>query len=187
MKLSILIPTLPERENFLGMLMASFKDQLKNSDVEVIIDDTDQSISIGEKRNRLLDKAKGDYISFVDDDDIVSRDYVSSILYEITNMPDVIGMHLLHYHNYQLKGLTYHSLKYNKWWEEPHENYPKLKKYYRNPNHLNPVKRELALKVKFPHINMGEDRDYSMRLLPLLKTEKMINHPIYAYLYRSFK
>jgi hypothetical protein len=54
--------------------------------------------------------------------------------------------------------------------------------YYRTINHLCPVKRELALQVKFPRgINNGEDADYSNRLRPLLKTEVYINKDMYHY------
>ena len=68
-----------------------------------------------------------------------------------------------------------HSIKYKTWFEE---NYI----YYRCPNHLNPVKRELALKVRFLPQDSGEDCDYSKRLLPLLKTETYIEGIIYNYL-----
>lgn len=55
--------------------------------------------------------------------------------------------------------------------------------YYRNPNHLNPVKKELAIQVPYKEINFGEDKDYSERLFPLLKTEVYISGIIYYYLY----
>lgn len=182
-KLSILIPTLSNRSDFLNRLMTVLNPQI-SEEVEVITELDSGQISIGEKRNNLLNKSKGEYISFVDDDDLVSHDYVKLILKAIKNNPDVVGMHLLHYNNNVLGGLTYHSLQYSSWFEEL-ETTSSLYRYYRNPNHLNPVKRELAVKVKFPPISMGEDRNYSMRLLPLLKTEAYIVEPIYYYLYRT--
>jgi hypothetical protein len=36
--------------------------------------------------------------------------------------------------------------------------------------------------AKFPCITFGEDKEYSTRLLPLLKTEVMIETPIYNYM-----
>ena len=60
-------------------------------------------------------------------------------------------------------------------------------KYYRNPNHLNPVKIEIAKKVMFPEVNFREDYDYSMRMLPHLKTEEYITGPIYTYQFKTNK
>ena len=33
-------------------------------------------MSVGEKRNKLIHMAKGEYFSFIDDDDLVSEEYV---------------------------------------------------------------------------------------------------------------
>ena len=163
MKLSILVPTMPTRVDYLKRLKRSFKGQL-TPDVELIVFEGDVGQSIGSKRNKLLEMAKGDYIAFVDDDDIVSHHYISRVLKAIESNPDVVGIHLLHYEDYGLRGLTYHSLRFKEWSDEPNPQYPQLRNYYRNPNHINPVRRELAIQVKFPEINMGEDKDYSMRI-----------------------
>jgi hypothetical protein len=53
--------------------------------------------------------------------------------------------------------------------------------YYRCPNHLNPIKREIALQVMFPELSRGEDRDFSMRVKRLLKKEEYIDGIIYFY------
>jgi hypothetical protein len=86
-----------------------------------------------------------------------------------------------------LRGLTYHSLKYTHWYDEINNENPNLRNYYRNPNHLNPVKREYALAVKFPEINVGEDKDYSYKIKQFLKTESYIEKPLYHYLVRTKK
>jgi hypothetical protein len=39
----------------------------------------------------------------------------------------------------------------------------------------------------FPEINFREDYDYSMRMLPLLKTEEYINDTIYIYQFKTNK
>lgn len=185
-KLSILILSLNRRKHYLNKLKNILEPQL-NDNVEVLYSIDDGEKSIGTKRNELLNDAIGDYICFVDDDDLISNDYVEKILKATETNPDTIGIHLLHKEDGILRGLTYHSLKYDKWWDEPNKNNPTLKNYYRNPNHLNPVKREYAIQVGFPEINNGEDRWYSQNILKFLKTEEYIETPIYEYLVRTQK
>jgi formaldehyde-activating enzyme involved in methanogenesis len=59
--------------------------------------------------------------------------------------------------------------------------------YLRPPNHLNAVRREIASSIRFPELNVGEDRDYCLRLKEHLKTEAEIPKPIYRYNYSSYK
>ena len=185
MKFSILICSLNRRARYLNALKAILQPQMTD-EVEVLVSIDDGQESIGSKRQRLLNSANGEYIAFVDDDDVVSSDYVKLILEGIKKKPDVIGIHLIMRTDGVLSGLTYHSLKYNTWYDEavPGQHF---RKYYRNPNHLNPVKKELALKAGFPSISMGEDRNYSAALLPYLKTEYYIESPIYFYKVRTHK
>lgn len=178
-QLSILICSLDQRFDLLSRLKNILKSQITNQ-VEVLCNKDGGWKSIGQKRQELLEKARGRYIAFVDDDDRVSPDYVEKVLDAIKQDPDVIGIHLIMGTDAKLSGLTYHSLKYDTWFSTPGDE-PSWKYYYRNPNHLNPVKRELALRTGFKSINMGEDRKYSLELLPHLKTEVYIETPIYYY------
>lgn len=185
---SILICTLPERKEFLERLLNILNPQIEEFKdfVEIIIEEDNGEKSIGEKRNNLLRKATGEYVAFIDDDDIVSCDYVEKILTALESKPDCVGLHLLHFNDGNLGGFTYHSLKYRTWFENQ-DTSTGLMRYYRNPNHINPIKREYALLTKFPEISMGEDKDYSHNILKHLKKEKYIIEPIYYYLYRSNK
>jgi glycosyltransferase involved in cell wall biosynthesis len=183
--LSILICSLHRRGIFLDRLKNILKPQVNNR-VEVLCSIDDGRQSIGAKRQKLLEDAQGNYIAYIDDDDLVSSDYVDLVLKSIDKGPDVIGIHLIMKTDGKLSGKTYHSLKYNTWFDEPGDE-PSWRYYYRNPNHLNPVKRELALKSGFPGISMGEDRQYSNDLLPYLETEEYIESPIYTYEVRSVK
>ena len=188
-KLSILICTMFNRDAFFQRLLVKLREQ-ENSDINIHYEIDDGTMTIGEKRNKLLKKAEGEYIAFIDDDDMVSDNYVDSILNAIDKSnPDVIGMHLLMTVDGQNEERTYHSLKYDHWYDEPDPDPDRegLRRYFRNPNHLNPVKREHALKAGFPNINEAEDREYSKNLLQYLKTEEYIEDPIYFYEYRSVK
>jgi len=185
-RLSILVPSLNRRKHYLARLMSILDPQMTDQ-VEILTNIDDGEKSIGTKRNELLVQATGDYIAFVDDDDIVEPYYVEEILKAIETNPDVVGIHLLHVEDGVLRGLTYHSLEYTHWWDEVDQAQPHLRNYYRNPNHLNPVKREFALAVGFPEINFGEDKNYSYSILKHLQTEVYIEKPIYHYLVRSQK
>lgn len=173
MKFSILICSLISREDSLNRLLKVLDKQLTNQ-VEILIEKDKGEMIVGAKRNLLLRKAQGEYISFVDDDDMVSEDYVSRILEALQNDPDCCGIegNLIRKKG---KNLFIHSIKHRTWFEKDGV-------YYRCPNHLNPVKRELAYRIGFPNKDVGEDADYSMRLLPLLKKEVFIKGPIYFYL-----
>ena len=181
--LSILVCALTRRATIIQTLMSYLLPQI-TPHVELLIAADNGEKSTGEKRNELLSIASGKYIVFIDDDDVVAPGYVALILNAVKNDCDVVGLHLIMTNKGRpgSECRTYHSLKYRTWYDEPDPNSPGRRRYFRSPNHLNPVKRELALAVKFPTINTGEDHDYSKRLLPLLKTETYIEKPIYFYL-----
>ncbi len=174
-KLSVLICSLHKRKALLKRLLDILNKQ-KTDEIEILVDCDDGIITTGEKRNKLLHKAKGDYVTFIDDDDVVSNDYISKILKAVKSNPDCCGIEgevIFTLKNRKKKFI--HSIKYNHWFEENGV-------YYRCPNHISPVKRSLALKAGFPNINREEDKAYSLRLRPYLKTEKRIEGVIYHYI-----
>lgn len=172
--LSILICTLYSRKLKLQRLLRILRPQ-KVPGVEILIEIDNGGMSIGAKRNILLKDAQGDYICFVDDDDEVSEDYVFKIMKAIQTEADCCNLVGEIYQKRKNRTRTFkHSIEYHKWFEKDGV-------YYRCPNHLNAVKRELAQKVRFKDISMGEDQDYSMRLLPLLETEAQIDGVLYFY------
>tara|TARA_Y100000310_G_C20612724_1_gene778879 strand:- start:267 stop:1064 length:798 start_codon:yes stop_codon:yes gene_type:complete len=65
MKISIVIPTIPERKHMLDVLVAS----LPHKHDIIIMDDPKMSLS--EKRNKGALKARNSYILFIDDDNVV--------------------------------------------------------------------------------------------------------------------
>ena len=148
-----------------------------NPHVEVRIARDNGEMSIGAKRNLLLDSCvNSEYVCYHDDDDMPSQDYLSKILKALESKPDCVGFEGQLVRTGGPTSRFIHSIKYDHWYEENSV-------YLRSPNHLNPVRRELALKVRFPDLYSAEDADYSKRLYPLLKTETFIDGgPIYQYL-----
>ena len=92
MKLSILICSLEDRLVQLQQLRTKLIDQSDMDVVEILTETDAGEMHTGAKRNKLLLQAKGDYIAFVDDDDMVSDDYVSKILKAIETNPDCCGL-----------------------------------------------------------------------------------------------
>lgn len=185
-RLSILICHLPERADLLGELFSCLAPQMNAHPglVECLVDDAPRGVTTtGEKRNNLLTKARGEYAAFIDDDDLVSPDYLERICPLLYCDVDVVGMEGVMTTNGVNPRRFIHSRKYDHWFSEGVGN---ATVYYRCPNHLNPVKAALARKVGFPKLNNKEDQDYSSRLYPLLKTEMMLGAPpIYVYRYRT--
>ncbi len=175
--LSILIATMPNRLDNLDSLMADLIPQVAEfkNQIEVLIDPI-VTYNIGTKRNKLLQKAKGKYIVYIDDDDHISKNYIWSIMQACSIGNDCIGISGTITTNGKNARQWHISKEYGKWFQTGTV-------YFRTPNHISPVKRELALQAGFPEIAFAEDAEYSKRLLPLLKSETIIKGNIYHYDY----
>lgn len=174
--LSILTCSLKSRSFVFKRLENILKKQIYNyKQIELLANIDEGEKSIGLKRNELLNASSGRYVVFVDDDDVVSSDYVFKILTAIKSKdPDCCGIEGRIIKNNSIPKKFKHSIRYKDWYEENGI-------YYRCPNHLNPIKRELALSVGFDDISFGEDKNFSIKIQPLLKTEVFIPGPVYFY------
>lgn len=173
--LSILICSLESRLKYLNGLLQKIDLQIDESgeNIEVICETDRGESSIGTKRNSLIAKASGEYVCFIDDDDDISDDYIKCIVGALKSKPDCVGIEgkLI---SLSGESIFRHSIQFQGW-------YTGSDAYYRTPNHLNPVKRNIAVMVGFPISNFGEDHWYSNGLRQALKTEEYIGHPIYFY------
>lgn len=175
-KLSILIPSLDERRKSLDALKAELTNQIGKKNVEVLSLSDSRQMTIGQKRNMLLMQSTGEYVTFIDDDDWVSADYIEKVVNAVSKNPDCSSLtgEIRFSDGYSRPFI--HSLRYDKWIDD-HQ----AKVYYRPPNHLNAVRREIAVQVGFPSWNNGEDRAFSMGIKPMLKKEQWIEGVIYNY------
>ncbi len=183
MELAILIVTLERRRQFFARLMRRLQPQL-SSRVNVYALEDAGAEKIGEKRQRMIESVKEPYLCFVDDDDDVAPDYCSSISKALKKKPDVVGFRLRYFEDGDLKGKSLHSVKAKEWktekdgWMDMH---------YRTPNHLNPLRTDLALEIGFKPLQTGEDSDFSIRLFaahPDMK-EVFVDKYLYSYHYRT--
>lgn len=149
-------------------------------DVEVRERMYDRSMSLGANRQAMIEEAAGEYVSFVDDDDLVAEDYVSSIL-PLLDGVDYIGFQLQLYMDGIERGATFHSLQHNGWYENGGS-------FYRDFSHLNPIRRELALQAPFEGSG-GEDTRWADRIrgLQIVKTEHYVPKIMYHYYFRTCK
>jgi len=180
-KWSILCLTQPSRERFLARISAVLKPQLEEySDVEFKTRLFDQRMDLGTNRQAMIEASSAEYISQVDDDDLVPASYVSTI-YPLLDGVDYVGFRLQLYVDGEKQKPTYHSLQYKEWNADQDG-------FYRDISHLNPIRRELALQAKMSG-GFGEDERWSTQLrnLGIVKTEHYIPEVMYFYFYRGSK
>lgn len=183
--LSILICSVHTRyDTFLPKIEKQLFDQynaLSDDDkerVEIIVLTDNKKMMLGHKRNVMVEMAQGKYVSFVDDDDRISDDYISSLLEATLSDADsiVFGAEVT------LNGGSPKICYYSK---EVKVDYNSNDAYFRIPNHICCIKRSISLKSSFPNVLYGEDAGYSKVLLPHLKTEHIISKTLYYYDYNS--
>lgn len=192
MKLSILICTLPRRrEKFLFRLLDLLLPQIKdydvknidygiyslkwfyNDDVEVIVCCDEKKLRVGAKRNLLLGTAVGEYVSFVDDDDRVSSDYVGSLLAGIEQDNDVVLFDV----ECSVNGGKPKRVIYDANYiadRNLHDSYLRI------PNHIMCWKKEKII-FKFPKINFGEDVAWAKKMKGEIKSQSRIDKTLYFY------
>lgn len=185
MILSILIPTLPERKVFLDDLLNTIERQIDLIEgegfikVQILTDIRGREVTTGTKRNDLLTRATGKYVWFVDDDDSIYPYAIEDVLKAASKNPDVIGINGI---------MTTDGKNQIDWEIRLGHPYCATKKngkdyYLRFPNHITPMKREHAIKIRFPDKTIFEDYEWAKALNDAghLKTQEIIDKPIYHY------
>lgn len=177
---SILICTLDERAESFKTLTDKVYGQITalglQNDIEILAFKDNRALPVGFKRNELLRASSGKYVCFLDDDDDVHDQYIAMIYNGLKQNPDCVSLTgIISHHGDHCKKFI-HSLKYNSYFE-------KDSVYYRPPNHLNPMRRSVAIQFMFPELNHSEDLQWTIKLTQscLLKTEVAIDEPYYFY------
>lgn len=179
MTLSVLIPMLNEPhyltrlerlKKILYPQIESFKDR-----VEIHYNDAGRHMTIGEKRNHLIDRVTTEYSVFIDSDDVISANYLSSIFWGIDQNPDCVTFN--GHYTYNGGNRQNFVIKLGEKYEE------RNRVFYRWPNHLVPMRTNLIRHIKFPHITKTEDFQWSKMIndRKILKTSVHINDDLYWY------
>jgi glycosyltransferase involved in cell wall biosynthesis len=179
--LSILILTLPTRIDSYARLIKSLNQQVIENNlinrVQILSICDTKEISVGEKRNILLNKSCGRYVCFIDDDDVIAPNYLIKIISALSSNADVVtfcGEYIENSTTTEFSISMIHRGNFN---------HPNI--FYRLPNHLCPVKRQIALSCQFTDKNYGEDSDYAERINNHIKNEYHIQDKLYFYMYDS--
>lgn len=133
-----------------------------------------------EIRQRLVEAVDTDYLSFADDDDMVSHDYVSSIMTALDERPDYVGFQVRYIANGARQAVVDHSLRHGEWREEKNPY-----RLLRDISHINPMRSEVAKAANFRVVERGqvEDRPWvaQIRESGRLRTEVYIPDELYEY------
>jgi glycosyltransferase involved in cell wall biosynthesis len=193
---SILIATLASRREMLAGLLAVLLPQCEDDGrVEVLACHDNGERPLPVKRQVLLDAARGEWVSFVDDDDMVEPDFVETIARAMTlgvylpvagmaygpvPPPDFIAFD----HRYYVDGV--YNTRIDTGIHHAQPGTGPDGSLIRPVTHVNPVRRALTAGVSFGGTAPGEDRAYVMHVWPRLKTQVLIGRPLYHYRHRSY-
>ncbi len=174
--LSLCVCSIATRKHFLENLLRIITPQLTNR-VELLMNVDNGQISIGEKRQRILERATGDYVACIDDDDEVAPDYVSEILAALDRNPrcHCVGFRRRTSQNGKYQTELALSTRYSGCVGQDGIGI----------SHLCPIRRDLALRAGFPSLNWGEDIQFAAKATPFLLVEEFIDKPLYHYLWRD--
>jgi len=187
--LTICIPTVVGREAKFNMLYDHIREQIREyglgKKVEIIVEKDNKEMSIGAKRQKMYERAKGLYSVQIDDDDNVPFEFCKRVIEAIeAEQSDCIGyIEECHFDGRNV-GNSLFSKDYPDWIENL--NPPVVKNGHicvrvRTPFFKTPIKTEICLKVGVANMRHGEDHEFSRRVLPFLKTETFIPEKMYLY------
>lgn len=185
MILSILIPSIPEREKQLSKLVSELNWQITNvkglhpslGDVEVLIDSSkryvDGGMTVGAKRNKLVQSATGKYLCFLDDDDLIAPNYIEELLRGCNLDVDCVGFMSIFKCDFYW-GIADMSLMHDN--EQAHPSVFRRKIW-----HVCPIRTSIAQKYSFNDINNAEDWQWMEKVYKDLKQCVSLGKVLHQY------
>jgi len=176
---SILIATLEQRRTLFDTLTADLREKFARIcpglRLEILEERDSGQMSVGLKRRRLLQRAKGKYVAFIDDDDAVTNEYFEDFLTCFTEKKDVM----------RIRGKMHDYTFTNSLETQPDSKMYVNGVFIRLPNHINPMLAEIARMVTFEDAVRGEDLKWTVDLAKtgLLRSQSTADPDRNHYLY----
>ena len=193
-QLSILIPSIPEREDALGLLETAIDKQRNGLPVELLPNVSPRRTAGGPniptKRNQLYEMATGKYSVQIDDDDRISTDYVEHVLAACEKGMDCITYDVMCIESPEVTTRARISTEFDSWYHKGvHTHYGNGEvidygeyNYLQAPYYKVPILTSLCRRVKLNEtLNWREDADFMRRIRPLLQSEVYIPKELYVY------
>jgi len=193
-----LIAAIPERFHSVQPLLYSLLESqsvARRPDVELCYLMDNRRRSVGAKRNALLDLSRGEYVSFIDDDDEVATDYVQKIAAAIAagrrSSPPADVICFPQKATIQPAGVV-HECSYSlaHFRSRPPESRrqlapsdkPNTLLWTGPPAHTMAWRREIVKDTRFEERNFGEDTAWVDAVCAAAKTEIQLEcEPLYFY------
>ena len=176
---TILIATIQGRERSLTALVSAIhtlRQQIcPTLRITVTLGYDNRESTIGAKRDRMLQAAEGKYVSFIDDDDMVTAAYFEDAAATVAGNFDCMRL------RGQMAQHTFtHSMSHKLL--DPMAN---ATTFLRPPNHLNVMKADIAKTVRYRDARNGEDLDWTITMLKqgFLRTEYQSDESRIHYIY----
>ena len=179
--LTICIPTIYGREDNYSNMVENINEQISNSKntgkVLIIKEVDNKELSIGLKRQKLLDNVTTPYCVQIDDDDDIAPDYISEVMKALSSEPDCVG-YLESVNMDGAERTCIHSNRFDNWYTS-HQGYD----YVRCIFNKDVIKTSIAKTIGFTDLRYAEDYDFSFRLKQsqLLEREVFIDKIMYYY------
>ena len=181
----ISILTIPGREKLLERLMARLMPQIKTEQIEVKVHFDKGELSIGAKRQKVVEECKAKYLNFIDDDDYVPAFYVQKMIEKLSLNPDGVGFRGIITSN-NIKPVEFVHKNGHKYIDKA-VRASDAYLFYRPLNHLNPIRTSIVQQIGFQDWPTFSDRDFSIRLAEsgLITDDIFIDEFMYFYQYRT--
>lgn len=169
-----LICTIPHRHEKLLELLADLDRQWQPGFGVLLYRDNLEN-HYGDKTGILVSTSQAQYVSCIDDDDLLAPDGVSRVMTALESQPDYVGFPVCWTQDGVVQIPVEHSLRYNGWTDSP-------EMLRRDIAQFNPIRRELALLGGWEGGYEAERRwSDRVRESGLCVTEEWLPEPVYLY------
>jgi len=180
---TVMILSIPSRLDKLTDLYSRLEKQVGDrTDVEILCLVDNKSMTIGEKRNVVLEAARGKFVACLDDDDTISDDYIEKICDNLSDEVDVLCFEQHCMINGEEVMVSF-DMRHEG--NDPLTRGPdgKLVTMRRLPWHMCVWKSEIAKQTPFRTLSYGEDWDWCSRMIPLVRKQVKLQDTLHYYQY----